>query len=99
MLVTVMLGDPVNPVALPENCVAVTIPLVASRVMAVPTLTTLLKVAAVPVMILSVLATPVSPEPLPKNDVALITPTTSSFASGDVELRPTLLSPSTVKIG
>ena len=50
-------GVPVNPVALPSNLdavatpvtftpVAVTIPLVASRVIPVPTLTTLLNVAA-----------------------------------------------------
>ena len=44
---------------------AVMIPLVASSVIAVPTLTTFVKVAAVPVMIFSVPAIPVRPDPLP----------------------------------
>ena len=105
---TLILGDPVNPVASPSNLdavatpvtftpVAVTIPLVASSVIPVPTLTTLLNVATVPVIILSVDATPVSPVPSPKKLVALTTPTTFSFSTGDVELTPTLLSVSTVK--
>ena len=59
--------------------VAVTIPLVASRVIPVPTLTTLLNVATPPVIILSVDATPVSPVPSPKKLVALTTPTTFNF--------------------
>ena len=82
ILVTVIFGDPLNPVAspvtLPRNVVAVTtpvtftpvaviIPLVASRVIPVPTLTTLLNVAAVPVIMLSVDATPVSPVHLQRN--------------------------------
>ena len=78
-------GVPVNPVALPSNLdavatpvtftpVAVTIPLVASRVIPVPTLTTLLNVAAVPVIILSVDATPVKAEPSPENELAVTIP-------------------------
>ena len=86
------------PVTFPTNpLTAVMIPLVASSVIAVPTLTTLLNVAAVPVIILSVDATPVSPAPSPKKLVALTTPTTFTFSLGDVELIPRLLSVSTVK--
>ena len=59
-------------------------------VVPVPTLTTLLNVAAVPVIILSVDATPVSPVPSPKKLVALTTPTTFTFSLGDVELIPRL---------
>ena len=54
MFLTAMSGVPLNPVALPVKLptnplTAVMIPLVASSVIAVPTLTTLLNVAAVPV--------------------------------------------------
>ena len=59
---------------MPENDVAVIIPLVASIVIAVPTFTTLLKVAAVPVIMLSVEATPTKPEPSPENEDAVTTP-------------------------
>ena len=56
------------------------IPLVASSVIPVPTLTTLLNVAAVPVIILSVLPTPipVNKEPSPTKLDAVITPVTFS---------------------
>ena len=50
------------------------IPLVASSVIPVPTFTTLLNVAAVPVTMKSVLATPVKPDPSPTNDVAVTIP-------------------------
>ena len=103
MFLTAMSGVPVNPVAFPVRLqtnplTAVMIPLVASSVIAVPTLTTLLNVEAVPVIILLVDATPVSPVPSPKKLVALTTPTIFNFSTGDVELTPTLLSVSTVKV-
>ena len=90
MFLTTMSGVPVNPPAVPEalpvklptnTLTAVMIPLVASSVIAVPTLTTLLNVEAVPVIILLVDATPVSPAPSPKKLVALTTPTTLSSVS------------------
>ena len=78
MFPTVMLGVPLRPVALPVTLpvtapvrgptkpfTAVMIPLVASSVIAVPTLTTFVKVAAVPVIMFSDPAIPVRPDPLP----------------------------------
>ena len=81
MFLTVISGVPVRldardavPVTLPVTApvrgptkpfTAVIIPLVASSVIAVPTLTTFVKVAAVQVMIFSVPAIPVRPDPLP----------------------------------
>ena len=87
IFLTVISGVPLNPVALPVTLptnplTAVIIPLVASSVIAVPTLTTLLKVAAVPVMMFSVEATPVRLDPSPEKDVALTTPTTVNLVVG-----------------
>jgi len=70
---------PVSSLPSPTNFVAVTIPLVASILILLPTFTRLLNVAAVPVMMLSVDATPVSPVPSPTNAVAVSVPLT--FAS------------------
>ena len=58
----------------PSKLVAVIIPLLASRVIAVPTFTTFVNVAAVPVMILSVDATPVRPDPSPTKLAAVMIP-------------------------
>ena len=55
-----------------------TIPLAASILMLLPTLTRLLNVAAVPVIILSVDATPVNPDPSPTKLVAVTTPANSA---------------------
>ena len=53
------------------------------------TVTPPVKVAAVPVMMLSVDATPVNPAPSPVNAVATTTPSTSSLTVGTVLPIPT----------
>ena len=53
-------ATPIRPEPSPENDDAVIIPLAASIVIPVPTLTTLLNVAAVPVIMLSVDAIPIN---------------------------------------
>jgi hypothetical protein len=68
----------VNPGGTPTNEVAVIIP-VTLMLLAPLILTPPVKVAAVPVMMLSVDATPVSPSPDPTNDVAVIIPAPASI--------------------
>ena len=77
-------ATPVSPDPSPEKLVAVMIPLLASRVIAVPTFTTFVNVAAVPVMILSVDATPVNPVPSPTKLVAVITPVRFTLPVPDI---------------
>ena len=77
-------ATPVSPDPSPEKLVAVIMPLLASRVIAVPTFTTFVNVAAVPVIILSVDATPVNPLPSPTKLVAVITPVRFTLPVPDI---------------
>ena len=71
-------GRPVIAAPLPTKDVAVMIP-VTLMLLAPLILTPPVKVAAVPVMMLSVDATPVSPSPDPTNDVAVMIPAPASI--------------------